>query len=569
MISRRQALIAGAGLGAGMFLGGSAAFGRGLIGDPYVDDLLVVNARVITLDPGRTSADALLIRRGRIVFVGAEEEARARGRSAAIFDAAGRAIVPGLIDGHTHLEWFSESFSFHTQLPGELTSLEEAFAILRQATAKTPAGQWIIGRGNFGVAQQVAEKRLATRQELDAISTDHPVAFFSSVHQASLNTRAFKALGLWTEHDQLALKWKDGSARVGSVVHRDAKGVPTGVVTEIYDLLLGQPLFSFNDRRAAYGLHARQDFVPKGITTIVNMSGQSDHIRADQEAQQRAELPLRMRMFHIAPLVDSLDRLIEHRVKRGSGNDMYRFAGVKVFVDGDGDDGTGREIADLKWTQQQLNQAICRCNRAGYPVVFHVVTKAGFDLALNSIAEAERCTPRRLRHQIHHLGSLLADPVDRGRVKALGVTLGLTRADRGDQWPETIDYRELLDEGIRTLCVSDSAGSFRHFSAIEGIASLVAPASEGGVLPEGRALSFDEALRMWTVTSAYANYEENHLGSIRAGKLGDLAVLSRDPRVLKGGTLFDVKVDAVILGGRVVFDRGSGLVAATRPAWPR
>ena len=516
-------------------------------------DLLVINTRAITLDSARPVAEAVLIKGGRIAFVGSVADARAMGRGIPIFDAAGRTAIPGFIDGHTHLEWFSESFSFHTPLPADLKSLQDMFAILRRAAAKTPAGRWVIGRGNFRVNTQVDEKRLATRQELDAISTDHPVVLFSSVHEASLNTRAFKALGLWTEQDQSALKWKDGSPRIGSLVYRDTAGVPTGVATEVYDLILDQPLFPFTDRMAAYGLHAREAYVPKGLTTIVNISGQPDHIRADQRAQRRGELPLRIRMFHIVPNADTLDRMIGSRLRRGDGDDMYRFAGVKVFVDGDGDDGMGHEITDLKWTQEELNRTVSRCNLAGYPILFHVVTKGGFDLALNALASAES-QMRGLRHQIHHLGVLLSNPTDRARVKALNVTLGLTRADRGGHWPEDIDYRGLLDEGIQTLCVSDSAGSFRHFSALEGIASLVAPPSEGGVLKSGRTISLDEALRMWTTTSAYANYEERSMGSIGVGKLGDLSLLSRDPRALKGGELFDLKVETVVLGGRVVFN---------------
>jgi hypothetical protein len=562
LISRRKAIATAGGLLASLAWGGLRASAgdvsaRVPSSGAFDQDLLVINARAITLDPTQPVAEAILIKDGRIAFVGSTADARARGWGIPVFDAAGRTAIPGFIDGHTHLEWFSESFSFHTQLPADLRSLKDMFAILRRAAAETPAGHWVIGRGNFGVYTQVVEKRLATRQELDAISTDHPIVLFSSVHEASLNTPAFKVLGLWTEHEQLAMKWKNGRPRIGSLVYRDGAGVPTGVVTEIYDLILDQPLFPFADRAEAYGLRAREDYAPKGITTIVNMSGQPDHIRADQQAQRRGELPLRIRMFHIVPNADILDRMTSSHLRRGDGDDMYRFAGVKVFVDGDGDDGTGREITDLKWNQQQLDQTVLRCNLAGYPMVFHVVTKGGFDLALNALAFADSRAPRGLRHQIHHLGILLANPTDRARVKALKVTLGLTRADHGGQWPEEIDYRGLLDEGIPAICVSDSAGSFRHFSALEGIASLVAPPGEGGVLKSGRTVSFDEALRMWTTTAAYANYEEHAMGSISIGKLGDLSLLSRDPRTLKGGELFDLKVETVVLGGRVVFNQNA------------
>jgi predicted amidohydrolase YtcJ len=557
MLNRRQALLSGVAFGAGAGFAGRGALALELEPVPYERDLLVLNARVLTLDAARPEAEAILVKAGRIVFVGTSDEARTRGRGIPSFDAAGRSIVPGFIDGHTHLEWFAESFAFHTQLPADLHSLQDMFALLRKAAAGTAKGNWVIGRGYFGVNTQVVEKRLATREELDAISGEHPVVLFSSVHEASLNTLAFKALGLWTERDQLAMKCRDGRPRVGSLIYRDPAGVPTGVATEIYDLILDQPLFPIAARTAAYGKYAREDFMPKGLTTIVNMSGQPDHVKADRLAQRSGALPLRIRMFHIVPNATTLDELVAARLRRGQGDDAYRFAGVKVFVDGDGDDGMGHEITDLKWSQEELDRTVLRCNREGFPLVFHVVTKAGFDMTLNSLEQGARRGPHGLRHQIHHLGGLLNDAGSRSRVKALRATLGLTRADRGSRWPEEIDYRGLLDEGLRPLCVSDSAGSFRNFSALEGIASLVAPRNEGGVLPKGRQVSFEEALRMWTTTPAHANYEEHNMGSISVGKLGDFSVLSHDPLALRGGELFDLNVEAVILGGRVTFDRNA------------
>jgi predicted amidohydrolase YtcJ len=113
----------------------------------------------------------------------------------------------------------------------------------------------------------------------------------------------------------------------------------------------------------------------------------------------------------------------------------------------------------------------------------------------------------------------------------------------------------LLDEGLKPLCVSDSAGSFRDFSPLDGIASLVLPPSEGGVLRAGRTVSLEEGLHMWTSTAAYANYEEDNMGSISVEKLSDLSVLSQDPRTLRGRELYDVKIEAVVLGGRVVFEK--------------
>src|SRR5260221_11947515 len=197
MLSRRDLLLTGAVLGANLALGDRRTLATQLLPDTFNQGLLIVNARALTLDPKQREAEAIIVRGGRIAFVGQATEAEARGRGLPLFDAAGRTVVPGFIDGHTHLEWFSESFSFHTQLSRDLKSLQEMFTILRAAAAKTPAGRWVLGRGTFNLDTQVVEKRLATRQEMDSVSTDHPVILFSSVHEASLNTLAFKKLSLW------------------------------------------------------------------------------------------------------------------------------------------------------------------------------------------------------------------------------------------------------------------------------------------------------------------------------------------------------------------------------------
>ena len=542
------------------FLAGALALGSGASAyaqsrNAGSNDLLLVNGRVGTMDRARPRAEAVVVRGGRIAFVGSNGEAREAGKGLPVTDLEGRMLLPGFIEGHTHFQYYIESDSFHTRVPQSLATLEEIFAVLRKAAASTPKGQWIFGRGYFNLAGQVAEKRMATRQELDAITTAHPMILFSSVHVASLNTPALKLLGFWTPEDEAKLRWKDGTRRTGTMVGRDAAGLPTGVVTEMFEMVLDQSLYPDDVRKAAYERYAKTMFLGSGMTTVCNVSGVAEHIRLEREMQAEGRLPLRFRSFYIVPGAIGLDDMLKQGVRQGQGNEMHRVGGVKMFVDGAGQDPEGNRISDYKWTEERLADHIARANAGGLPVLLHVVTVGGLELALNALAAARPRGGTAMRNQIHHVG-FLRNPEHLKRLKALGITVGITRAEKGSARTQTApDFRGILDSGVQLLCVADPAGSFPYFSPWEGIGSLVARRGEGGVLPDDRRLSVDEALHSWTMQSAFTNHEEADKGSISVGKMADFQLVSQDPWAVEPAALFETKVDAAYLGGRLVYRR--------------
>ena len=132
-----------------------------------------------------------------MVLVGDSNEVRSQAGRTPIFDAAGRTIVPGFIDAHTHLEvaCCAEAYMAKVHTP-PLGSLREVIEVLRSKTAETPAGDWVIARGSFALDRRVREGRLLTRQDLDAVTRDHPLIVFSGRHVAMLNTRAIQTMGL-------------------------------------------------------------------------------------------------------------------------------------------------------------------------------------------------------------------------------------------------------------------------------------------------------------------------------------------------------------------------------------
>jgi len=509
-------------------------------------DLALVNAKIITLEPNQPEVAAALVRRGRIVLVGSDAEVKAQALNATVFDARGRTIVPGFIDAHAHFEMACCAVAYQAQChTPPLQSLREIFDTLRAHVAKTPKGRWVIGRGGFGFSNLVEEKRFPTRQELDSITMEHPMVLYAGFHVGILNTIALQELGLWDAATSKTPR--------GAVVHRDDAGVPTGVATEIWPMVPG---YSIEEVKAAIKAHSRDLFTSKGITSIQTLPLWSGDLRADQELQASGDLPIRLRAYYHVPKVTSLQGLLDLGLLPGTGDEMFRFGGVKIFIDGTGGDGVGHASDDLKWTQAELNQFVSQAHSGGLQLWMHAVTHTGIVFACNAVEEAMHRDPRPLRHRIEHV-SRLESIEDIRRIRRLGMLVTITPSQErkhpipGRPWGR--NFKTLVEEVINPIAVTDATGTIPIFSPLFGIASVVAKPDEGGSASEGGNLSFEDALRMWTIWAARGGFEEQEKGSIAVGKLGDFAVLSADPRGRQGSELFDLKVQATILGGDVVF----------------
>ena len=554
-MKRRDFLQAGAAMGLGAVIPsacapagpqGSTTTAAGS-GRRWARDLALVNARLVTLEPDQPLAQAVLVRGGRIAVVGSNEEVRSAA-DAPIFDAANRGVVPGFVDAHVHFEMACNAKAYHVAChTPPFTSLQQIKDALRAKAAESPAGRWIIGRGSFGLANRVEEGHLPQRQELDAITEDHPLILYAGFHVAMVNTRGLKELGLWAA---------DAKAPRGALVHRDASGVPTGIATEIWTM---PPPYTVDEVEASIRAHAMELFVSKGITSIHTLPLAGTDLRADQAVQATGELPIRFRAYYHLPHLMSQDDFLAIGLESGFGTDMFRFGGIKIFVDGAGSDGLGRRFTDFKWTQDELDEFVFRAHAAGVQLMMHAVTDDGHRATEAAVEAALARDPTPMRPRIEHGGDVEAlDRIE--RLATLGLIPVITpqqqRATEPRAEPRRVPrYRTLVEENVRPVAVSDATGTVPVFSPLGAIGSLVAPPDAGGGTPPGEELSFENALRMHTIWAARAGFEEQDKGSIAVGKLGDFAVLSADPTVLPGEELFDLSVDATIVGGEVVFER--------------
>jgi predicted amidohydrolase YtcJ len=514
--------------------------------------LAVVNARVLTLEPAQPRAEAVLVERGRITRVGTTREVREAAPHARPFDAGGRTVVPGFVDGHAHFEMtclaLTQTLSCTTPPYRSLAEIAEALGLRAR---QTPPGHWLLGRTSFGLYAKVEEGRLFTRHDLDAVSRDHPIAVLAGLHVAMLNTRALHALGLW-----------DGAhVPRGVTVHREPSGAPTGVATEVWDLL---PAFGLEETTRAIRARAAELFVAHGVTSIHTIPFSAGDVAADQALQEAGQLPLRLRLYYHVPHQISLDALLALGLRPGFGSEMLRFGGVKIFVDGTGHDGHGNRRLDLKWDPEELEAFVSRAHEGGLQLWMHVNSQPAIRMAAAAVEAALRRQPGPHRHRLEHGGDFADSVEDMRRLRALGIRLVATpqflysqSGVPGTRFPRPMRFRTLLDQGFELIGGSDSTGTVPDgIAPLFNIACAVRRQTRGGTefLPEER-ISAEEGLRMFSIWAATGAFEEDEKGSIAPGKLGDLAVLSHDPLAVPADALADIRVEATILGGRVVHQR--------------
>jgi predicted amidohydrolase YtcJ len=315
----------------------------------------------------------------------------------------------------------------------------------------------------------------------------------------------------------------------------------------------------------------RELFTANGVTTIHNLPYSAADMLAVQDLQEAGELPIRFRSYPHVPHQIDLDGLLAMGLKSGVGDEWFRFGGVKIFVDGVGHDGYGNRVYDLKWEEDELIEFICRSHAGGQQLWMHVCSQPAIRLICDGIEEALRRHPAPHRHRIEHSADYLIEDDDIERVRSLGVLTITTPAfirAQGDvlgqpnytRWPRRFRLRTLLERGLPVIGCSDSTGSIPDgISPLHNIACAVTRRTISGAtyVPE-EAISVDQALHMFTLGNAFGGFEEREKGSITPGKLGDFAVLSADPHAIEANdpdALFDLGVDATIVGGRVVYER--------------
>ncbi len=534
--------------------------------EPSTEGLPSDKAPYDSLTGWHYDATAVVVRDGRIVYVGADSGALARrGPETRVIDLAGHVMLPGLVDAHTHVAELGQSLE-RVNLTGVATEAEAVERIVQRA-AETPKGEWILGYGwdEGAWANRYPDKRL-----LSARVPDHPV-ILRSLHgfAAWANQRALTLAGITRET----------ASPAGGEIRTDARGEPTGLVLNravpLLDDAVPIPAAAQRDAQLLRALHV---MAAAGYTGVHEAGVAPDVMDSFERLAERDSLPLRV--YAMLSARDSA--LIRRWIVRGpftSANGMLTVRAVKAYFDGALGSRGAQLLADYAdrpghrgvsggaygFDQRLVADAMS----VGFQVGIHAIGDAGNRATLDFIDSVTAASPkaRGLRHRVEH--AQIISVADIARFATLGVIASVQppHAVEDKGWAQTrvgadrmagaYAWRTLRRAGAALVFSSDLPGS--DWSPFYGLHSAItredtSGAPSGGWYPAQR-MTPEEAVRGYTVWSAHAAFDEHDAGTITVGKRADLTVLNIDPFRAQGPALLRGEVVTTLSRGRVTYQR--------------
>jgi len=533
---------------------------------PLTPDLVIVNASIHTMDESQPTAAAVAVLGNRIVTLGTTPEIRAlAGSKTRLIDASGKTVLPGFNDAHVH--WLSGGFSITNVNLRDTKSTEEFARRLGDYAKKLPQGRWILG-GDWD-HEKWPGTPLPTRQMIDAVTQANPV-FVNRTdgHMALANTAALKQAGVTKETKDVP----------GGVIVKDPQtGEPTGILKDAAMSLVEKviPENSFEEKLAA-GRAATEFAASVGVTSVTDMSA-GDDVGLYQYMLEHGEL--KTRIYAIRSIV-SWETLARTGVRGAFGSDVLRIGGLKGFADGSLGSSTAfffEPFSDAPNTRgllfdQMLPEGIMLkrvlgADKAGLHVMIHAIGDEANLRILDIYKQvAEQNGPRDRRFRIEHAQHLRPSEIPRfGREHVIASMQPYHQADDG-RWCDkrigparakgTYAFRTLLDTGAVLAFGSD--WTVAPLNPFEGIKAAVTRQTLDGKHPDGwvpeQKITLDEAVRAYTVGSAYAEFADKVKGTLTKGKLADLVMVDRDLYKTDPSEIDQARVVLTIMDGRVVYE---------------
>jgi len=533
-------------------------------------ETVVVNARIYTVNPQQPWAQAVAIRDGKIVAVGtAKEIAGYRGKSTHVIDAQGRVVLPGFTDCHVHFMDGSLGLT-RVVLDGAKTVAEIQKRVKEYADSH-PNAPWITGMGwsypTFG------ESGMPDKKILDEIVPDRPV-FLEAFdgHSSWANSKALAAAGInRSTEDPLN----------GTIV-RDEKGEPTGALKESAgDLVRKQiPQPTRADRLDALqlGMHEANRF---GLTRVHSAGGDFEYVGLFDSLHQLGKLTLR---FYIAYFLDPPGMTFQKtldiaKVRQKYHDDWVSGSLVKIMLDGVVETHTAAMLAPysddpsqsgkLFWKPEDYKLSVTKLDRRGIQLFTHAIGDRAVRLALDAYQEAaEQNHSVDMRHRIEHIENVSPDDIPRFGKLGVIASFQPLHADPDEDtlniWARNVGP-ERAQRAWAWKSIQDAGGHIAFGSdwpvvtlnPWPGIQTAMTRQTEGGNPPEGfvpaQRLTLADAIKGYTLGAAYAGRREKTEGSIQAGKLADLIILSQDVFKTDPKEVGKTEVLLTMVGGDVVY----------------
>ncbi|QYK41071.1 MAG: amidohydrolase [Paracoccaceae bacterium] len=543
-------------------------------------DLILTDARVLTMDRSNPRAEAVAIAGGRIVAVGNRRTIEAlAGRDTQVMACGGRTVLPGFVESHLHLVLGGAELT-HLFLGG-VKGAEALSRAFREFSARNPSAPLLMAQA----ADYAMLDHAVTRHDLDAVIADRPIAMSAADHHTVwANTAALRAAGILhgaampPGHE--VVMGPDGTA-TGELREFEAfapvialggearlhLGIATGGEPDPWPDAAARAI----DR--AKVLAGLRHCAARGITSMVNMDGNRYTLELLREMQAAGDLLARVKVpFHFKPQMDlsELDRAAA--MTRDFADDWLSCGFVKMFMDGVVDSRTAFMLRDYPGHPGHRAEplfepgrfaAICtEIDRRGLQIAVHAIGDGAVRQTLDGYAAARQSNgPRDSRHRIEHIE--LIDPADVPRLAALGVTASLQPPHPPgamdfpmqptldvigrDRWGDAYLWRTLADAGAHLAFASD--WPVADVSVMRGLqAALTRAAYPGG---RDERLGLMESLHAYTAGGAWAAHAEGVTGALAAGLAADVVVVDGDVEAIPPHELGATGIAMTIAGGRI------------------
>jgi predicted amidohydrolase YtcJ len=526
------------------------------------------NGTVLTMDGKDSVAEAVALKGDKILAVGNQDEIiKLIDDQTTVVNLEGKTLIPGFYDAHSHSSRAGEASLFRADLNsppiGKIRSINDCIAALKEKAKEAQSGQWVLGRGYDD--SLMAEKRHPTKDDLDKVSTDLPI-FITHVsgHLDVANTKALEIAGVTS----------GTIAPEGGVIRMDpVSGEPNGVLEETAGNLVKVHIPPFTKEQLMDAIvHAGKEYAQKGVTTAnEGINAKAAKILEYEEVIKQGRMPIRTVLWFDHSEVEEAHKL-------GSKTNMLTIGGAKVFQDGSLQGYTGyltkpyhvpnsegpdyRSYPTMK--REKLIEIVKNVHDKGFQLMIHGNGDAAIDDILEAFGTAQRENPRKdPRHVVIHAQTAREDQLD--MMKGLSaipsffvlhtyywgdrhrdIFLGPERAFRISPCKSALN-RDLLFTLHCDTPVVPQDPLLLIWSAVNRLST------SGSVIGEEQRIDPLNALRAYTINAAYQNFEEDTKGSIEAGKLADMTILSDNPLTCDPMKIKDIEVLETIVGGNTVY----------------
>ena len=537
---------------------------------PYAD-LVIKNAKIITIDEKNPRAEAIAVKGEFIIAVTSNKniDQYIKEGTTKVIDAKGRLVIPGFNDAHAHFGSINPDYIDLRYITDPKIITER----VKEKIAKAKPGELI--RGGNWEHEMFYNKQWPTKELIDPVSPNNPVALSrADGHSVLVNSYVIKKSGIT----------KDTPDPFGGEIQKDPEtGEPTGIFKETAKQLLKYGAVKVKrtteeeEERLMKGWQAAFDMAAKlGVTTVQLPPGQ---FKMYQKFRDMGKLTLRVYVGQPLPKDEKqLERYVELQKKYAPEDNWIRFGYLKGFIDGtlgsgtmlvfkpfeDEPDKTG--LAMMPY--EELERRIIAADKMGFQVGIHAIGPKANRWILNAFEKAQEANGRRdSRHRSEHAQILALDDIPRfaklGVIASMQPThcitdkrfaekrIGLERCKGAYAW------RRLLDVGARIAFGTDY--SVEPLDPLEGLYASVTRKDRAGEPGPGwfpdQKLTMEEAIKLYTLGSAYAEFMEGRKGMIKKGYLSDMVIYDKDLMKIRPEEIMKALVDYTIVGGKVVYKR--------------